>query len=105
MELELLNIIKNNKNWEEILTNKPYNLKIKRNNGYILFEYNQIDSDFSLQAVKEARGIIFREKDWKVVCFPFVKFFNVDEIYTDKIDWNNCKVQEKIDRFFNKSVV
>lgn len=105
MELELINIIKNNQNWEEILTNKPYSLKIKRDNGYILFKYDQINSDFSLKVVREARGIIFREKDWKVVCFPFVKFFNVDEIYADKIDWNNCKVQEKIDRFSNEGLV
>lgn len=97
MKLELMNIIKNNKNWEEILTNKPYCLKIKRYEGYILFKYDQINSDFSLNAVKEARGIIFREEDWKLVCFPFTKFFNVDEIYADKIDWDNCQVQEKID--------
>lgn len=97
MELELMNIIKNNKDWEEILTNEPYSLKIKRNKGYILFKYDQINSDFSLKAVREARGIIFREEDWKLVCFPFTKFFNVDEVYADKIDWDNCQVQEKID--------
>lgn len=97
MELELMNIINNNKNWEEILTKKPYSLKIKRYEGYILFKYDQINSDFSLKAVREARGIIFREEDWKLVCFPFTKFFNVDEVYADKIDWDNCQVQEKID--------
>ena len=101
MKLELIDIIKNNKNWEEILTSKPYSLKIIWDNGYRLFKYVQISSDFSLRAVREARGIIFREKDWKVVCFPFVKFFNVGEIYADKIDWNDFKVQEKIDRVFN----
>ena len=58
MKLELIDIIKNNKNWEEILTSKPYSLKIKRDNGYILFKYDQISSDFSLRAVREARGII-----------------------------------------------
>lgn len=97
MRLELLDIIKNNENWEEILTSNPYCLKIRRDNGYILFKYDQINSDFSNQIVKEARGIIFRERDWKLVCFPFVKFFNVGEVYADKIEWDNCQVQEKID--------
>ena len=36
-------------------------------------------SDFSNPIVQEARGIIVRENDFKVVCFPFTKFFNVDE--------------------------
>ena len=35
MRLELLNIIRDNKNWKEILTSKPYSLKIKRDNGHI----------------------------------------------------------------------
>lgn len=95
--MELTKIIENNDNWEEILTSSPYFLDIKRDKGYILFKYNQIKSDFSLDVVKESRGIIFREKDWKVVCFPFTKFFNVDEQYADRIDWDDCQVQEKID--------
>lgn len=97
MKLELIEFIKTHKNWEDILTNEPFCLKINRDNGYILFKYDQIKSDFSLNIVKEARGIILREKDFKVVCFPFTKFFNVDEPYADKIDWNTAKVQEKVD--------
>lgn len=97
MELKILKFVKNNENWEELLSNPPYNLKITRDNGYIMFKYDQIKSDFSLDIVKEARGIIFREKDFKVVCFPFAKFFNAGEPNADKLDWNNIQVQEKID--------
>ena len=87
MELKILKFVKNNENWEELLSQDPYNLIITRDNGYIMFKYDQIKSDFSLDIVKEARGIIFREKDFKVVCFPFIKFFNVEEPYADDINW------------------
>lgn len=97
MELKILKFVKNNENWEELLSQDPYNLIITRDNGYIMFKYDQIKSDFSLDIVKEARGIIFREKDFKVVCFPFIKFFNVEEPYADDINWENIQVQEKVD--------
>lgn len=77
--------------------NEPYCLKISRNNGYILFKYNQIKSDFSIPIVREARGIIFREKDWKCVCRSFDKFGNYGESYCPDIDWSTASVQEKID--------
>lgn len=97
MKLKIIEFMKNHKNWEELLTKKPYCLKVNRHNGYILLKYDQIHSDFSLDIVKEARGIIIKEECYKVVCFPFIKFFNIDETYADKIDWNTAKVQEKID--------
>lgn len=98
-ELKLLKFIKEHNNWEELLTKDPYNLKISRDNGYIMFKYNQLSSDFSIPEVKEARGIIFRESDWKCVCHAFDKFMNAEEPNSDldKIDWNTASVQEKID--------
>lgn len=91
--------IKEHDNWEELLTTEPYNLKISRDDGYILFKYNQLSSDFSIPEVKEARGIIFRESDMKCVCHPFDKFMNAEEPQSDlnKIDWSTASVQEKLD--------
>lgn len=97
MELKLVKFIREHNNWEELLQKKPYYLTISRDEGYILFKYNQLNSDFSNEIVQEARGIILREKDFSVVCFPFTKFFSVDEQYAAKIDWNTARVQEKID--------
>lgn len=97
MKLKLLDFIRNNDNWEEVLTKPPYSIKISRYKNYILFKYSQIESDFSLDIVRECRGIILNEKTLEIVCFPFVKFFNVGEEYADKIDWNTAIVQEKID--------
>ena len=96
-ELELRNFILSHDNWEELLAAEPYYLKISRDDGYIMFKYNQVFSDFSIPIVREARGIIVRESDWECVCHPFNKFGNYGESYCPEIDWKTASVQEKID--------
>lgn len=59
--------------------------------------YNQIESDFNYNAVRNARGIIFRKSDLKIVCWPFDKFFNYGEGLADSINFKKSKVQTKID--------
>ena len=95
--LKLLEFILNHNNWEELLTRDPYNLKVTRDSGYIMFKYNQLCSDFNLPEVREARGIIFRESDWQCVCHAFDKFGNQGEPYCPEIDWSTASVQEKVD--------
>jgi len=95
--IELRNFILSNDNWEELLTADPYYLKISRDDGYVLFKYNQVFSDFNIPLVREARGIIFRESDWKCVCHPFNKFGNYGESYCPEINWETASVQEKVD--------
>jgi len=98
MKLKLLNIIKNHpNNYRDILTAKPYCLSIREDDEYILFRYNQINSDFSNKAVREARGIIFDKYEWDVVCLPFTKFFNHGETQAAPINWDKAKVTEKLD--------
>ena len=96
-KIELRDFILSHDNWEELLTEEPYYLKISRDNGYIMFKYNQIFSDFNIPLVREARGIIFRESDWECVCHPFNKFGNYGESYCPNINWETASVQEKID--------
>ena len=67
-------------------------------NNLVLFKYNQIESPFSEQIVRECRGIILDENDdWNVVAFPFIKFFNYGEGHAANIDWETSYVQEKVD--------
>lgn len=96
-KLELREFILSHDNWEELLTVEPYCLKVSRDDGYIMFKYNQVFSDFNIPLVREARGIIFRESDWECVCHPFDKFGNYGESYFPEIDWKTTSVQEKID--------
>lgn len=98
----LLEFIQNHPNdWEEKLSSDPYNLKISRDGPYVMFKYNQLSSDFSSPIVREARGIIFREDNWKCVRRAFDKFFNYGEPNAAEVDWNTANVQEKLDGCFS----
>lgn len=98
--MEVLKFMNANDNWEELLTNEPYFIKVKRDGDYILLKYNQLSSDFSLDIVRECRGSIFyKNQDGKYicVCHPFDKFGNYGESYVPEIDWGNVVVEEKVD--------
>lgn len=85
-------------NWEALLTAEPYSIKIKRKDSFVIFNYNQLSSDFSIDIVQEARGIIFKEGKWESpVCHAFDKFFNFGQVECAELDWNTAKVSEKID--------
>lgn len=90
--MELLDLINN---WVD-LTQSPYCLEIKKSGPYTLYKYDQIKSDFSLPAVRQARGIIIDDNN-RVVCRPFDKFFNYGEQRASDIDWDTARVQEKVD--------
>lgn len=96
-KLKLRDFILSHDNWEELLVAKPYYLKISRDDGYIMFKYNQLCSDFSIPLVREARGIIFKENDLQCVCHSFEKFGNYGEEYCPAINWGTASVQQKID--------
>jgi RNA ligase len=89
--------VQSHENWRELLSQEPYCLTLKDDGPYTIFTYDQTKSDFSLQEVKEARGIILRSDTFKVVCYPFKKFFNYNESRADKIDWTTARIQEKVD--------
>jgi len=85
-------------NWRELLADAPYNLKISEDDGFVLFKYNQIASDFSQEICKEARGLILDTQDnFRVVRYAFKKFFNIDEGFAAHIDWDTAVATEKID--------
>lgn len=94
--MELLNFIKQHKDWEELIQRHPFNIKVTKSDGYTLLKYNQVASDFNERIVRECRGIIL-DSTCNVVCYPFNKFFNYCEPHADEIDWSTARVQEKID--------
>lgn len=87
--------------WEKLLSEKPYCITISRDvfNGQnlVMFKYNQIDSDFNIQLVRECRGLILDEDTNEIVSFPFIKFGNVGESYCPDIDWNSAHIGQKVD--------
>lgn len=94
MESRIVELIKSNPNWREVFAN--IGIRIKEDGDLAIFNYG-IDCDFSNPIVCEARGIIINTRTFDVVCRGFDKFFNSHEQYADTIDWNNCRVEEKID--------
>ena len=98
----LLDFIRDNDNWEELLYEKCIQVKYK--GDLAIFNYNLNigieqgkEIDFTDPIVKVCRGIIVDLKNMKVVCFPFNKFGNYTEYYADDIDWKTARVQDKID--------
>lgn len=94
MKSVICELIRSNKNWQEIM--ESLCIKVKIQNNLAIFNYD-IDADFSNSIVQEARGIIIDLDTLKVVCWPFRKFGNWQESYVDEIDWSTARVQEKID--------
>lgn len=98
MNLELVKFLQEHpQDYEGILTNPPYNLFVRHKDNFVLFVYNQIESNFDIPLVQECRGIILEEGTWKVTCFPFTKFWNAGEGRAAQIDWSTARVQEKLD--------
>lgn len=96
--LKIQEFILAHKNWRELLAAAPYNLKISEDDGFVLFKYNQISSDFNEEICKEARGLILDMQDnFRVVRQAFEKFFNLGEPYAAKIDWDTATATSKED--------
>lgn len=100
--MKVLDFIRQNENWEELLVTEPYFIKASWDGQYVLLKYNQLASDFSNEIVRECRGAIFYiplgGHEWAdVVCYPFDKFGNYGESYVPEIDWNSARVLEKVD--------
>lgn len=64
----------------------------------VMLKYSQINSPMHEPVVQECRGLILDEaEDWRVVSFPYRKFFNYGEPNATAIDWATARVYEKLD--------
>lgn len=95
--LNLQTFIHENENWRELISEKPYCIKVTEKEDLVCFKYSQIDSDFNEPLVRECRGIILEKDTWKIVAYAFNKFGNYGESYADEIDWASARVLEKVD--------
>ena len=106
--LKVQEFIRENSDWECLLSSEPFNLSISHDEVFgrklVLFKYDQTNADFSLDIVRECRGLILDAETFEVVCFPFVKFFNYGEPLAANIDWSSARVEAKIDGSIMKVV-
>ena len=94
-ELEIVQLIKNNSNWKEILQNKPYSLMIAEKDNLILFYYT-LPSE-PCEIVNEARGLILEKDTWKVIRYGLYRFYNLGERGVAELDKDSIYATEKID--------
>jgi hypothetical protein len=80
---------------------KRYSLKVQKHHKYpnlIQLTYDQINSSFKSKIVQECRGIILdTDNNFKLISFPYIKFFNYGEGNAAKIDWKSSIITEKLD--------
>ena len=99
--LKVLEFIKAHKDWEQLLSQEPYYIKVYRDvmfdHNLVMLKYNQLDSDFHEEIVRECRGLIFDEDSLEPISVPFFKFGNYGESYCPEIDWESAVITEKRD--------
>lgn len=100
-KLNLQWFIEQHSDWENLLREAPYHIKVSRETIFgrrlAMFKYSQFDSDFMNPLVRECRGLILDEDTLERVSVPFVKFGNYGEPYCPEIDWKTARVGEKLD--------
>lgn len=106
--LKVQEFIRSNSDWECLLSSEPFNLSISYDEMFgrklVLFKYDQTNADFSLDIVRECRGLILDAETFEVVSYPFNKFFNYGEPHAANIDWSSAYVESKIDGSIMKVV-
>ena len=99
--LKVLEFIKEHKDWEVLLSQEPYCIKVSKDEMFgkrlVMLKYNQIDSDFNEEIVRECRGLILDEDSLEPISVPFFKFGNYGESYCPEIDWESAVILEKRD--------
>lgn len=95
-----------NKNWQEKLKKKPYNLQsvkqFENHPTWWMLVYSLFESDLDNKVVKQSRGTVVEVLDdgtVNVICAPFIKFFDINDVHADKINWasKKLKCEAKID--------
>lgn len=74
-------------------------LKVNDYGHKILLKYNQIESPFASEEVRDCRGLVLT-KDFEIMSLPLRKFFNIQEGHAAEIDWDTARVYEKLDGTF-----
>lgn len=99
---ELIDFIKNNSDWKDKLKSAPYNLKsvtqFPYNPNWYLLNYNLFESDLDNKIVKQCRGTCVEVigNEVKVICAPYLKFFDVNDVHADKINWDSKKLKTEL---------
>ena len=83
----------------KLLSQPPYNIKVKDRGSLYSLTYHLTHSDLNLEVVKECRGLFLRKGTNKIVAKGFTKFFNAREGKSclDVINRESARFLEKVD--------
>jgi hypothetical protein len=77
---------------------KEFSLVTNTDGPLVQLNYSMIDSPKAAQECCECRGLILDSgNNWKVVAYPFYRFFNEGEGPAAKLDIRNSALQQKLD--------
>lgn len=79
---------------------EQFGIKVRREGGLVVLNYDQIESPKTDPIVMECRGLILDEQnDFEIVSRSYDRFFNLGEALNvmPEIDWKTAKLYEKID--------
>lgn len=83
--------------------NTEHGIRAKTDGNHILLDYNQITVKWTEPFGYVCRGLVLDAHTFDVLGFGLAKFFNADEGYAAKIDWETARVVEKLDgSMFNR---
>lgn len=70
-----------------------------KSHDLVCFSYSQIDSPKTDPIVRMSRGLVLEKDTWKIVSYPFYRFFNFEEVLEERLNfhWDKSVATEKID--------
>lgn len=74
-----------------------FKLKHKEYDHKVLLKYDSIESNFTNEEVRDARGLVVEKETWKVMSIAFRKFFNLGEGHAAPIHWETARIFKKMD--------
>lgn len=70
-----------------------------KSHDLVCFSYSQIDSPKTDPIVRFSRGIVLEKDTWKIINYPFYRFYNFEEVLEErsKFNWDKAYATQKID--------
>jgi len=74
-----------------------FKLKHKEYPHKVLIKYDSLESNFTNEEVRDARGLVVEKDTWKIMSIAFRKFFNHGEGHAAPINWETARIFKKMD--------
>lgn len=74
-----------------------YGLRSKDYGHKVILKYSTYASPKGAAVTEECRGLVLLKDGWRVLSYPFRKFYNHGETFAADIDWSTAVAEEKLD--------